>query len=250
MIVGEEAFGERYRDYLAARLGLDADDPEGGLIGSSLGIGEIGLNLLYETRGSIALRRRAARDPAFAGALFGAATGAPPMLFAYNPLRTLVEVLEPGPDGYGDLVLTLNDLEAPLPLPRYRTGDLARLVAPVERPPLDRPELPLVALRGRAEERLPDGGQVLDYKDALYADRAAARCLSGAFRLEWAGDGPRMHLQLAPDAAPADDLAGRLARVLPGALGTGRLTFWRYAEFPFGMGLDHERKFDYLAAAE
>lgn len=250
VIVGEEAFGERYRDYLAARLGLDADDPEGGLIGSSLGIGEIGLNLLYETRGSIVLRRRAARDPAFAEALFGAATGAPPMLFAYNPLRTLVEVLEPGADGYGDLVLTLNDRDAPLPLLRYRTGDLARLVAPVERPPLDRPDLPLVALRGRAEERLPDGGQVLDYKDALYADRAAARCLSGAFRLEWTGDGPRMHLQLGPDAASADGLAERLARVLPATLGTRRLIFWRYAEFPFGMGLDYERKFDYLAAAE
>ena len=52
------------------------------------------------------------------------------------------------------------------------------------------------------------------------------------------------------DAASAEGLAEGLARVLPGALGTRRLTFWRYAEFPFRMGLDDERKFDYLAAAE
>jgi phenylacetate-CoA ligase len=57
VIVGEEAFGENFRAYLADRFAIDLDDPEGGLIGSSLGVGEIGLNLLHETRGTISSLR-------------------------------------------------------------------------------------------------------------------------------------------------------------------------------------------------
>jgi len=47
LIIGEEVFGEAYRDYLAAHFTIDPDQPETGLIGSSMGVGELGLNLFF-----------------------------------------------------------------------------------------------------------------------------------------------------------------------------------------------------------
>src|SRR5690606_21152796 len=57
LIIGEETFGEHFRDYLARHFVLDNDDPSNGLIGSSMGVAELGLNLFYETEQTIWLRR-------------------------------------------------------------------------------------------------------------------------------------------------------------------------------------------------
>ncbi len=251
LIIGEETFGENFRDYLAEHFNIDPARPEEGLIVSSMGVGELGLNLFHETRESVALRRRAAADEGLSRALFGdpAHRQAPPMLFVYNPQRTLVEVVEPGADGFGALTVTVADRDAPLPLIRYRTGDVARPIDPAA--VRDRaevlPRLPMVALLGREGSRLPDGRDILAYKDALYRDRAVARRLSGAFRLQWDGEAATLHVQLRPQAPATSDLAARLAEVMPGGLVPERIRLWPYRQFPFGMTLDHERKFSYVA---
>ncbi len=257
VVIGEEPFGENFRGYLAARLGVDLERESGGLIGSSMGVGELGLNLFHETRETIALRRRAARDPALARLLFGPAElgRAPPMLFVYNPLRVFVETLGADRGGFGRLTVTLTEGSAPLPLVRYQTGDLAR---PVALDPgaeigglrggaesLALP-LPLIAVAGAEADRLPDGRTVTDYKDALYIDHALADDLSGAFRLDWGEGRPRLHLQLRQGAAEAADLGARLSQLLPGELAPEGLVVWPFETFPFGMTLDYERKFDYL----
>ncbi|MGH9369967.1 MAG: hypothetical protein ACRD15_00380, partial [Vicinamibacterales bacterium] len=59
VVLGEEIFGEHFRGYIAACLGLSADRPERGYIMSSFGVGELGLHLCYETPATIALRRAA-----------------------------------------------------------------------------------------------------------------------------------------------------------------------------------------------
>ena len=71
-IIGEEIFGEQFRGYLAARLGLNPDHPSAGYIMSSFGVGELGLHLCYETPATIALRRAALSNPSFARDLLGA----------------------------------------------------------------------------------------------------------------------------------------------------------------------------------
>ena len=43
--------------------------------------------------------------------------------------------------------------------------------------------LPLIAFAGRDKDRLHCGAELLDYKEALYADADLARKLTGAFRL-------------------------------------------------------------------
>lgn len=207
VVIGEEIFGEHYRAYLAQRLGLDPGQPQRGYIMSSMGVGELGLHLFFETPATIALRRAAHRRPEFCRALLGTdpADTTLPLLFTYHSERTFLEIVEPDRDGFGGLAVSLLEDEAPLPLLRYQTGDVGRLLDAAQvRTACARHGVPcpdalpgaLLAIRGRAKEVLPNGRHVGQYKDALYARPELARWLSGAFRLEFS-DGLVLHVQAA-----------------------------------------------------
>jgi phenylacetate-CoA ligase len=261
-IVGEEIFGESYRRYLSTSLGLDGDRPERGYVMSSFGIGELGLHLGYETPSTVAVRRAAHQDPAFARELFGAAVaaGAPlPMLFAFNPLRMYPEILHADADGYGALTISMLDVSRRIPMLRYQAGDIAavldadhvaalaaarkiRLPAPLPRH--------LFALRGRASEALPNGGHVGTYKESLYARESVARCVTGAVRVIVTDRRCTMHVQLTRSARGSERLQEEVAESIPAAVRPTRVVLWPYARFPFGMTLDYERKFAYYVAGE
>jgi phenylacetate-CoA ligase len=256
VVLGEEIFGERFRDYVAGCLGLAVERPEGGYVMSSFGAGELGLHLCFETPATIAVRRAAITDRRLARALFGTdSTDTPaPMVFTFNPLRTFIETVGPDDTGFGALTVSMLDPTSPIPLLRYQTGDVARL--------LDRElvhhllreagigagsGLPdhLVALRGRSKEGLPNGSHVGVYKDALYADHSAAKQITGAFRVEFSGESCTLHVQLSgPEEMPAT-LTGRILESLPPRARPAQVTFWPFDRFPFGMTLDYERKFAY-----
>lgn len=263
LVIGEETFGEHFRGYLAAQFKIDPDDPGGGLILSSMGVAELGLNLFYETRATVSLRRRAHADPGFFEALFGLPAGRHPlpMLFVYNPLRTHIETLDKDDMGYGLLTVSMTDRHAPLPLLRYQTGDVARRLAPqaiaeacarIGQPVPDGLTLPVIAVLGRDCDRLADESHVGQYKDALYAHREIADLLTGAFRLEFAGGERLIHIQLRRgpdlDARQVEDMRERLGAALPAQPRPDQVRPWRYEEFPFGMTLDYERKFTYFDA--
>jgi phenylacetate-CoA ligase len=156
--------------------------------------------------------------------------------------------------------LSTLDARAPLPLLRYQTGDRARILdhtevatayAEVGRAPQSLPALPLIALAGREQDLLPDGRAILDLKDALYLDPELAAGLTGAFRCEQTqGEGCHIQVQLRADAPVDPYWQGRLADLLPQPQDglVDRVTLWPYGAFPFGMGLDYERKFHYQAA--
>jgi phenylacetate-CoA ligase len=255
-IIGEEIFGSHFRGYLASSLGLNVDRPADGYIMSSFGAGELGLHLLYETPDTIRIRRAALGHPAFARDLLGAGAaerGVLPMIFSYDPLRTFIEVVGADADGYGRMTTSMLEPDRMVPLLRYQTGDIIRLVdrariSAVARRhgvPLDADRLPpvLVALRGREREELPNGSHVGVYKDALYADHRSARRLTGAFRVVFDGDRCTMHVQLTRSNVPHVSIEEAILRALPPPVRPSRMVLWRYAEFPFGMSLDYERKF-------
>jgi phenylacetate-CoA ligase len=256
-IIGEEIFGEHFRGYLSDCLGLDVDRPDRGYVMSSFGVGELGLHLCYETPATIALRRAAFSQPSFARDLLGAGAeaGLPlPMIFSFDPTRTFLEVVEPDVDGYGRLATSMLDAERTLPMLRYQTGDIVRLVDRAQVLALAQRhgvavagDLPpaLVALRGREKDALPNGSHVGFYKDALYADRDVARQLSGAFRVTFSSGECTMHVQLAAAQAPSALLEQALLQAMPPPMRPERLLIWPYAAFPFGMGLDYERKFSH-----
>lgn len=257
MIIGEETFQEPYRDYLMKQLGVSSPNEAGGVfLGSSMGVGELGLNLFFETPETVALRRALyARDP----------WQRQPMIFCFNPLRSWVEVHEPDEQGCGDLLITMMDKKISVPLPRYATGDrvswvsddmLAAAPESVQRAFRAMP-FPAIAVHGRSRDQLSDLWHVDDLKSLQYRDPVVARQLSGAFRCHLDGDVLHWHLQLAVSAsASAETVREQLralaaARPAPGGNTDDTslaIEVYPYEAFPYGMSLDYERKFRYHGA--
>jgi len=259
LIVGEEVLVEAQRDYIARRIGLVLDADDRRMIASSFGVGELGLNLLFESRETIALRRAMRRQPEVARLLRGGAdASALPSLFCFNPLRCHVEVLSPDDDGFGELCFTLLERHPVIPLPRYATGDLGRLVDPkrvaeaCSAAGIARPWLPLAVVRGRMADRSPGLPSVEDVKEAMYSDPAIADRLTGAFRLATGASGvARLLLQAQSQVAAADGAwAASVARHFDIALGHAvEAVVVGPSEFPFRPALDYERKFRYVGDA-
>ncbi|MBA2353530.1 MAG: hypothetical protein H0V80_02565 [Acidobacteria bacterium] len=259
VVIGEEVFGEHFRGYLAAAFGFDLGQPAHGYLMSSFGVGELGLHLCYETPATIALRRASCADAAVAADLLGPgrATSGMPMLFAFNPLRTFVEVDQPDADGYGRLTISMLDPTLPIPLLRYQTGDVVRLLDRdrvselLARHRVELPgELPehLLALVGREREALPNGSHVSVYKDALYANHAVAQTLTGAVRIEAAGTACTLHVQLGRGHEAGAGFEAAIRGAIPADAQPAGVVFWPYHTFPYGMTLDYERKFTYYVA--
>lgn len=259
VIMGEEMLVEAQRDYIAARMGMDLDGDMHRLVGSSFGVGELGLNLLFETRDTIRIRRAMRGAPAMA-ALLGAddADEALPSLFCYNPLRSFIEIINPGPDGYGEMCITMLDAHAVIPLPRYTTGDLARLVSHQDAAQwaasagTAAPWLPMIAVRGRIKDRPQGMPSVESVKECIYSDHELADALTGAFRLsKQGGEVGKVIFQAATDAAAQSDrLLARLSAVMSGRYGPGlQVELMAPNAFPWRPMLDYERKFEYLNSA-
>jgi phenylacetate-CoA ligase len=263
VILGEEVFGENFRGYVAACLGLTIDEPGRGYIMSSFGVGELGLHLCYETAATIGLRRALFKNPAFARGLLGVGLdeGVPfPMIFSFDPLRTFIEVIEPDRNGYGCMTTSMLDPDRTVPLLRYQTGDLVRFLDHAQVTEAARrhgvtlaADLPrtLLALKGRENDALPNGSHAALYKDVLYADPVIARDLTGAFRMTFAGARCTMHVQMAASpAATHAVLEQGILQAIPSRLRPETLVLWPYAQFPFGMSLDYQRKFSHYVPAE
>jgi phenylacetate-CoA ligase len=264
-IIGEETFTESFREYLATVLGIDLANSASGLIGSSMGVGELGLNLFNETRETIAVRRACSRSPQFLADLCGghSTTAVLPTFLSFNPLRTFVEVIAPDANGVGDLVVTVMDIKTPIPLMRYRTGDRAALIDHARLAECMAghgmqsavPALPIIALHGRAKDSLSDGWHVDMFKDALYRQPDVARHLSGAFRISVRGDRLLWEVQLGRDAlfdcaSVESSLHTALEIARPGRDMLVSVTCFEYPNFPHGQSIDYERKFTYWAGED
>lgn len=259
VIIGEEVLVESQRDYIAAKLGIDLDGGGHRTVLSSFGVGELGLNLLFETRETIRLRRAMRNQPEIEHLIGGRPSGrSMPSVFCFNPLRCHLEVLRPDADGYGELCFTVIDPSAVMPLPRYATGDYGKLVAHAAVRQAARmlgceaPWLPVAVVCGRVGDRpagLPSAEEV---KEVLYADHGVADQLTGAFKLELDAQGTG-HLTL--QAAGSDESTHiSLAAQLSGQLNQDRTQPLSVAVlaphlFPWRPQLDYERKFAYMNPA-
>src|SRR5688572_7808972 len=120
VIVGEEPLAENARRYLGDLLGHDLRQSGKGMVFSSMGVAELGLNLFFEVppvAPLVQLRRLLHDDPVLRQVVLGAAECVP-SLFTYDPGRIFVEF-----DASGRLILTTVDLRQRIPLIRYATGD-------------------------------------------------------------------------------------------------------------------------------
>lgn len=256
LIIGEEVFGENYRNYVGQKLNIDPDDPSTGIIGSSMGVGELGLNLCFETVETIALRRAINRVPALKRDLFGCRDDNDPlpMLFAYNPLSYYLEAQDCDAEGYGRLLVSILDKDCPIPLFRYISGDEAKMLDTADMtaafqaeglPAPTLPKMPLICIRGRQKDRLSTGLHISVVKDALYKDSDFADRITGAFRMD--RDNPdQVHIQLRRGQNPESFDTPSLSCGDNILIKAENITLWDYDAFPYGKTIDYERKFRYL----
>jgi phenylacetate-CoA ligase len=260
LVTGGEGFAESWRTYVSALLGIaDSDNPTDTFIASTMGAGELGLNLFHEIPETIRVIRRAYRDPDFRRALLGFDTPLTPHFFVYYPMRSFIEEIPVPGLPMGELAVSLASPDLPMPQFRYRTGDLARLVpfrrleAAVREHAPDLPvpalRLPCVAIFGR-KAGLDIGERQIAaelVKEALFADLEVARTVTGFFRMGVRGGGLALDVQLR-SGMPA---SGRIRDCLDASLehytsGLPReIRLFAHDDFPYLT--TYERKHAYLA---
>ena len=258
LVTGAEYISEHLRTYLAGLLGMDLTDPAGGRMIVNYGLSELSVSVAHENWHTIQIRRFAIENPAFSTALCGEVVPYCPNVMQYYPSQVFLET-QRGAEGWGELVVTMLDLERQIPVVRYNTGDCAILIsharlAQVLRefgktewiPPL---ALPVVLTFGKRQGLATERGTIYpeQVKDALYVNPTVARQVTGNFRLRKAQGVPELPVQLRENAAASSQLLARPAGGARCATGDPlTLTLVPYREFPFGMRHDFERKNRYI----
>jgi phenylacetate-CoA ligase len=261
VVTGGEGFSESWRTHMSAQLGLaDPDRPTDRLVASSMGVAELAVNLFHEVPETIAIVRRAYRDPALYRGLFGGASGPCPHLFVCYPMRSYVEEVPVEGSPVGELVISMAGAGNDLPLLRYRTGDLARVI-PYRRledvlskyaPDLPLPSLrlPLVAVFGR-RGRFPVGGSAISaelLKEALFRDPEVARSVTGFCKARQMAGRLEIDAQLRPGVEITSGLEARLAGTMRAALPREAAVITRLYPFrDFPHDVSHERKPQYVS---
>lgn len=256
VILGEEPLAENARQYLEGILGIDPRRPETGIVCSSMGVGEVGLNLFSEVPpvAPLIMLRRALHGNAFLrDAVLGPVDWVP-SLFAYDPRRIFVEF-----DAAGRLILTTLDPRLRLPLIRYATGDCGSLLhlPPHLRPAIEDAgiswesleQVPIVTIQGRGHHAAAAGTKVYPeaVKEGIYFDPELARLITANFRLVSGPERVRIRIQLSPGIVPGPEIEKRLNEAISRYVrGSFDVVCEPYESFGSGMALDYERKFDYL----
>jgi len=258
IIVGEEGISENYRTYMSKLIGIDdPSEPDSKMLGSSMGVAELDLNIFHETPDTIRIRRLAHQDARLRARLFGEDCRYCPMFFVYYPHRCLVEEFQ-RPDGEPELVLSMLSEQMRIPLIRYRTGDVGSVLTHNEvvaalkecgyaiEPDL---KLPFVAVWGRdyAVETKSGRLTVGAVKESLYVDPKLAAACTGNFLLSTEGNALRADIQLKSGKQPSSHMIDQMASALQDySRASAELNLRSYEGFPKGMILDYERKFSYL----
>ena len=258
IIVGEEGIAENYRTFMGNLIGInDPSKKQSKMLGSSMGVAELDLNIFHETPDTIRIRRLAHEDAKLRARLFGADCRYCPMFFVYYPHRCLVEEF-PNSEGEPELVLSMLSEQMRIPLIRYRTGDVGRVLTHTEvvaalkecgyeiEPDL---KLPFVAVWGRDYAVQSEMGRLTvgAVKEALYEDVKLASACTGNFLLSTAGASLCVNIQMKPGEHLSPNATERLGPALQKYSGvSAEAHLLPYEGFPKGMILDYERKFSYL----
>jgi phenylacetate-CoA ligase len=259
IITGGEFIAENYRSYMGRQLGIDFENPETGMITVNMGLSEISLSLFRESRQTIQLRRIIFQNEALRRA-FSIDSGCYcPLIMQFFPPQLFVETL-PNDAGRPEIIITLLDKNARLPLVRYNTEDTGRLLSHDRMLSLLsqhglmqlRPELPLpfLIISGKYQTIQSPDGRIISpnrIKEALYHEADAARALTGNFQIQ-KGE-PLLHLlvQLRENHLPSRELQETISRSL-GFYGSDEMaiSLIPYHDFPHGMELSYEKKFKYI----
>lgn len=256
LITGEDWVPETFRSYLGSLLGTNWETMERGLIGGTMGVAELDLNLFHESRDSIRIQRAALADKRLRYALYGEGCDVQPTLFHYYPHRTFLEIVESG-DGSPELVVSMVSEALLIPLIRYNVQDVARIYPYNEISTILRdcgyghlcPELklPMLSVGGRKNrvlslENLSIAPEAI--KQGLYEDFAVAAATTGYFRLSMNNETFLVEVQLRKGLADSPERETAFKTALAKHVAAPfQLQLYPYQAFPYSMELDYERKF-------
>ena len=257
VIVGEEPLAENARKYLEYLLGMDDARSGNGIVASSMGVAELGLNLFSEVPPMaplIALRRLLHEDARLRQQVFGPQATVP-SLFTYDPRRIFVEF-----DSAGRLVVTTLESHLRIPLIRYATGDRGAFMhLPAEIQPEVEAHgipwellqaIPIVVIKGRGE--YASAGKMPVYpeevKEGIYRDHRLAALITANFRLVSGSEEVRIRIQLSPGISRTEKIEKEFSAAISHYVSAPiKVVCEPYEIFVSGMALDYERKFSYLS---
>jgi len=256
IVLGEEPLAENARKYLEKLLGTAISKPDKGVIASSMGVAEVGLNLFFEVPPAmhLILLRRLLHENAKLRSLVLGHRLFVPCLFTYDPRRIYVEF-----DAKGRLLLTTLESHLRVPLVRYATGDSGRLL---DLPPESREEIeaagikwdlllaiPIVIIEGRGDYASAGDARVYPeaVKEGIYKDPDLASLSTANFRLVSDNEKVRVRIQLSPGIVRDTLIEERFLRAIQVYVDAPiEVVCEAYETFGSGMTLDFERKFNYL----
>ena len=256
LITGEDWIPETFRSYLGNILGTDWERMDRGLIGGTMGVAELDLNLFHESRDSIRIQRAALVDKRLRYALYGEGCEVQPTLFHYYPHRTFLEVVHSG-DGSPELVVSMLSDALLIPLIRYNVKDVARIYSYSEIKTIlhdcgygnlcPKLQLPMLSVGGRKNRTLTIENDSITpeaVKQGIYTDFAVAGATTGYFRLSIKDNTFVIEVQLKKGLAisPEREKAFRGA-IQSHVSAPFTLQIYPYQDFPYSMVLDYERKF-------
>ena len=248
VIVGEESFPETYRTYMASLLQKDVDKAAEIIVGSSMGISEIGLSVFQESLDTIRIRRRLDAQPDLRKKYFGDISFTP-MIFNYIPMVFYVEEHKKEGDEFPEFVFTPLSLKRRLPLIRYNTHDKGTHIEPGADLKQDiTTNLPLVAIFGRGDHIVVAGKRVYTegVKELIYGDIAFASKVTGNFLLPPGAHEQKpvkLRIQMKKGIAASPAIKREAEELIAGHYGD--LLETELVEYE-GMPIDFERKLPYL----
>ncbi|MBN1525727.1 MAG: hypothetical protein JW904_14715 [Spirochaetales bacterium] len=254
---GGEFVSEYWRTYMTTLLQLPVDNSRGAVI-TGMGITEVDFIVFLESYFLSTLRRLIYNNNELVNDLCGPGTKSCPQIMHYFPDRHFVETIK-NSDGYSRLAVTTLDPHRVIPLIRYQTGDEVALLKEekiisfcrkhglVIREQFPR-GLPVALVWGRPYRFQLPGGELLsdnEVKDSLFMDIDTAGKVTGNFRIErpLKKDPVAIHVQLrngiSNEASIHDTLYDSLSRYTNQPV---KIQLYEYADFPYGIGHDFERK--------
>lgn len=251
LISGQDWMPESLRTYLASILELDIEDEKDRGIYLTMGMTELGLNVFHESRETVLIRRLCKNDQGMQKQILGTQTPACPVIFHYYPMRTFIEE-----HANGELLFSILDKDAILPLMRYSTGDMgsvmeytkiSSLLSKSHPDLIPKLHLPLGLMKGRSKNILGSEGkefQVEMLKEGLYEDVEAAHAVTGYFHLEAKNGHWQAMIQLKQQIKKNKQLSQKIsASFLKYTQCDISVSVNSYDEFPYGKELNYEKKF-------
>jgi len=250
IIVGEESFPETYRTYIASLLQKNIDKADEVIVGSSMGISEIGLSVFQESLDTIRIRRKLDVEPELRKKYFGNVRFTP-MIFNYVPMVFYVEEHKKEGDEFPEFVFTPLSMKRKLPLIRYNSHDKGmHIKLGDDLKHLTTTNLPVVAIFGRGDFIEVTGQRIYTegVKEALYSNIVFAAKVTGNFLLPLGVHTQKpvsLRIQLKRGISAAREMKKEAENLISGYYKD--LLRIELVEFE-GMPLDFERKLPYLGS--